>query len=75
MGLAAALLPVPQRADAHTQEAREGLLRKTQPLPADELAHRACALYETFRPEVPVGTRGWGAIGVLDLTRVRNADR
>lgn len=27
-------------------------------LPADELAHRACALYETFRPEVPVGTRG-----------------
>ncbi len=44
-------------------------------LPVDELAHRAYALYEVFRPEVPAGTRGWGALGVLDLSKVRNAAR
>jgi hypothetical protein len=33
----------------------------------DELAANAYALYERFRPEIPAGTRGWGAKGVLDL--------
>ena len=42
-------------------------------LPPDELARRAFGLYEVFRPEVPAGTRGWGAAGVLDLARVRTA--
>ena len=37
--------------------------------PAD-LADRAYALYEAFRPEVPPGIRGWGAAGVLDLARI-----
>ena len=32
-----------------------------------ELATTAYALYEKFRPEIPAGTRGWGAKGVLDL--------
>jgi hypothetical protein len=32
-----------------------------------ELAANAYALYERFRPEIPAGTRGWGAKGVLDL--------
>jgi hypothetical protein len=45
----------------------------TRSLPADALAARAYALYEAFRPEVPAGTRGWGATGVLDLARVRGA--
>ena len=34
------------------------------------LAERAYALYEAFRPDVPAGTAGWGAAGVLDLERV-----
>jgi hypothetical protein len=42
-------------------------------MPADELAHRAWALYEAFRPEVPPGVRGWGAAGTLDLARIRAA--
>lgn len=42
-------------------------------LAPDELAHRAYELYETFRPEVPPGVRGWGAAGVLDLARIRGA--
>lgn len=44
-------------------------------LPVDELARRAYDLYEVFRPAVPRGTRGWGAAGVLDLTRIREAAR
>ena len=35
------------------------------------LAEEAYALYESFRPSIPAGKRGWGAAGVLDLGRVR----
>lgn len=38
-----------------------------------ELARSAYSLYEAFRPEVPAGVRGWGAAGVLDLERIRQA--
>lgn len=41
----------------------------------DELARLAYPLYEAFRPEVPAGTRGWGASGILDLARIRAAPR
>ncbi len=37
----------------------------------DELAAKAYALYEQFRPTVPEGTKGWGAKGELDLDRIR----
>jgi hypothetical protein len=37
----------------------------------DELAEEAFALYESFRPGIPRGVRGWGAKGVLDLERIR----
>jgi hypothetical protein len=42
-------------------------------LPVEDLAHRAFELYEAFRPEVPPGVRGWGAVGVLNLARIRAA--
>jgi len=35
------------------------------------IASEAYALYEDFRPDIPAGQRGWGAMGVLDLDRVR----
>lgn len=38
--------------------------------PPRELADVAFALYETFRPAVPPGTRGWGAKGTLDLKKI-----
>ena len=44
-------------------------------LAPEELASRAYELYETFRPAVPAGTRGWGASGVLDLALVRELAR
>ena len=37
-----------------------------------DLAAQAYALYEQFRPEIPAGTRGWGARGKLDLGRIRS---
>jgi hypothetical protein len=32
-----------------------------------ELAHDAYPLYERFRPAIPEGVKGWGAMGELDL--------
>ena len=38
--------------------------------PAD-LNRRGLRLYEQFRPGVPAGESGWGALGELDLAKVR----
>lgn len=38
----------------------------------DELGTIAYGLYEQFRPDIPPGTRGWGARGTLDLNRIRS---
>lgn len=40
-----------------------------------ELASRAYGLYEKFRPEIPRGTKGWGAMGILDLGQIRKMAR
>jgi hypothetical protein len=55
------------------QQVEATMLGLARSLPPDELAARAYALYEAFRPAVPAGTRGWGAAGVLDLERIRAA--
>jgi hypothetical protein len=39
--------------------------------PPEQLAAKAYALYEQFRPAIPEGTRGWGAVGPLDLDLIR----
>jgi hypothetical protein len=41
----------------------------------EELTSRAFRLYESFRPEVPEGTRGWGAQGELDLEKIRRLQK
>jgi hypothetical protein len=35
-----------------------------------ELAHDAYSLYESFRPDIPAGKKGWDAKGNLDLGRI-----
>ena len=40
-------------------------------VPPRRLAQEAFAMYEAFRPEIPEGTKGWGARGVLDLALLR----
>ncbi len=39
--------------------------------PPEELKQVAFRLYEQFRPQVPEGTKGWGAAGELSLEKVR----
>ncbi len=51
------------------QGAMEKLARS---LPPRQLASRAYSLYESFRPEIPEGTKGWGAKGELDLDKIRS---
>jgi len=53
---------------AAVREAMKALAKSRTP---QQLAEEAYALYEAFRPEIPRGTRGWGAKGVLDLAKVR----
>ena len=48
-------------------EARKAMEALAASFPPAELARRAYPLYEKFRPEIPEGTRGWGAAGDLDL--------
>jgi hypothetical protein len=40
--------------------------------PPAELERGAYALYEKFRPQIPEGTKGWGAAGELDLGYIRS---
>jgi hypothetical protein len=41
----------------------------------DELSTKAFRLYESFRPDVPEGTRGWGAQGELDLEKIHKLEK
>ena len=52
-------------------EVTEVMLELARSLPPSELAQKAYALYERFRPEIPPGKRGWGASGKLDLDFIR----
>jgi hypothetical protein len=37
-----------------------------------QLESKAYGLYEKFRPEIPEGTKGWGAKGELDLDYIKS---
>lgn len=54
---------------ADVRSAMDALAKAFKP---DDLANRAFALYEAFRPSVPAGERGWGAKGELDLGQIRS---
>jgi hypothetical protein len=50
------------------RQAMDELARSLEP---KDLARKAYPLYEKFRPEIPEGTKGWGAAGILDLEKMR----
>lgn len=52
-------------------DTREAMTLLAASLPPLELADRGYDLYVKFRPDVPKGTRGWGAAGRLSLDRIR----
>lgn len=53
---------------ATVQTAMQTLAKALSP---DALVEQAYGLYERFRPEIPVGKRGWGVKGELDLNLIR----
>ena len=54
---------------------REAMTELAKAFDRGELADRAFALYEQFRPAIPEGRRGWGAQGQLDLDLIRSLSR
>ena len=52
-----------------TRAAMEKLAKAYTP---KQLESKAYDLYEKFRPEIPEGTKGWGAKGELDLEYIRS---
>jgi hypothetical protein len=55
---------------AAARKAMDDLAAQYQP---EELNRIGFRLYEAFRPEVPPDVKGWGAKGVLDLAKIRDA--
>lgn len=52
------------------EEARAAMAELAGAFTPDELQRRGFRLYERFRPSVPAGERGWGALGELDLAAI-----
>lgn len=55
--------------------ARQAMQQLAASFAPEELARKAYALYEDFRPEIPEGKKGWGAAGVLNLDKLRRLAR
>ena len=51
-------------------DARQAFQELAKSFSPEELRFRAYDLYEKFRPQIPEGTKGWGAKGELDLGKV-----
>jgi len=52
-------------------EVYDAMKELAKSLTPSELAEKAYHLYEKFRPEIPPGKRGWGALGKLDIEGIR----
>ncbi len=55
---------------AAVREAMDELAARYDPQELNRIGFR---LYEEFQPEVPPDAKGWGAKGVLDLEKIRDA--
>ena len=53
-------------------EARAAMEKLARAYTPKQLENKAYDLYEKFRPEIPEGTKGWGAKGELDLDYIRS---
>jgi len=53
-------------------EARAAMEKLAKAHTPKQLESKAYSLYEKFRPEIPEGTKGWGAKGELDLDYIRS---
>ena len=53
------------------EDARQAMAELAAAYEPADLYRRGFRLYEQFRPGVPAGESGWGALGELDLAKVR----
>lgn len=53
-------------------EVRAAMEKLAKAYTPKQLEKEAYGLYEKFRPEIPEGTKGWGAKGELDLDYIRS---
>jgi hypothetical protein len=53
-------------------DARAAMEKLAKAYTPKQLESKAYGLYEKFRPEIPEGTKGWGAKGELDLDYIRS---
>ena len=58
---------------ARLQQVRAAMVELAATKEPGDLNRRGFRLYEWFRPSVPAGESGWGAMGELDLAKVRAA--
>jgi hypothetical protein len=61
-----------QRFGEDYEEARSAMEKLAKAYTPKQLKSKAYDLYEKFRPEIPEGTKGWGAKGELDLDYIRS---
>lgn len=61
--------------DDALDDATEAMRTLAGSVGAGELAEVGFNLYEEFRPDIPSGTKGWGAKGRLDLDKLRSMAR
>lgn len=54
------------------EDVRQAMIELASSYSPEELAARAYGLYESFRPQIASGQRGWGQKGELDLELVRS---
>jgi hypothetical protein len=52
--------------------ARNAMEKLAKAYTPKQLESKAYSLYEKFRPEIPEGTKGWGAKGELDLDYIKS---
>ena len=61
-----------QRFGESYEAARAAMEKLAKAYTPRQLEKKAYDLYEKFRPEIPEGTKGWGAKGELDLDYIRS---
>jgi hypothetical protein len=61
-----------QKFGEELNDARAAMEKLAKAYTPKQLESKAYDLYEKFRPEIPEGTKGWGAKGELDLDYIRS---
>ena len=64
-----------QKFGADYDESRSAMEQLAKAFMPKQLESNAFELYEKFRPQIPEGTKGWGAKGELDLEYIRSLAR